>query len=135
MGIRWSVSALWVSGSLTVLLWLVILFVFGIALLMSVAFRSVIGGIAATSLALYVILPGGTWIVALLGTLFGDEFIYRHESYYWLEVIHNMVPTDYWTDRGLYLGESLAPTNFLVCMIAAVVPLLAALWLFNRKAY
>jgi hypothetical protein len=26
-------------------------------------------------------------------------------------------------------------TNFLVVLIAAALPLLAALWLFNRKAY
>lgn len=119
----------------TILLWLGILFVFGIALLMSVAFRSVIGGIAAASLTLYLALPGGTWIISLLGVLFGDDYIYRHESYYWFGAIYNMVPTNYWTDRGLYLGESLAPANFVVCLISALVPLLAALWLFNRKAY
>jgi ABC-type hemin transport system ATPase subunit len=28
-----------------------------------------------------------------------------------------------------------APTNFLVCLVSVVLSLLAALWLFNRKAY
>jgi len=39
---------------------------------MSVAFRSVIGGMAATSLTLYIALPGGTWIGAHFRNLFGE---------------------------------------------------------------
>lgn len=41
----------------------------------------------------------------------------------------------YWTSESLYMGESLGLVSFLICMIAATVPLLAALWIFNRKAY
>ncbi len=37
--------------------------------------------------------------------------------------------------RGPDGGSAKVLTNFLVCLIAAAVPLLAALWLFNRKAY
>ena len=101
---------------------------------MSVAFRSVIGGMAATSLTLYIALPGGTWTGARFGNLFGEEYVYRREPN-WLETIYDLVPTNYWTDRGLYWSESLAPANFVVCLISDLVPLLAALWLFNRKTY
>ncbi len=41
----------------------------------------------------------------------------------------------FWSSESLYLGEGLAATNFLICLITAIVPLLAALWLFRRKAY
>lgn len=35
----------------------------------------------------------------------------------------------------LYAGPNLAPTDFLVGLTAAALPLLAALWLFRRRAY
>jgi hypothetical protein len=41
----------------------------------------------------------------------------------------------YWFIEGAYAGEGFYARNFLVCMIVAVLPLLAALWLFRRKAY
>jgi hypothetical protein len=33
------------------------------------------------------------------------------------------------------LGHGIAFTNFLVCLAAAILPLLAALWIFNRRSY
>ena len=37
-------------------------------------------------------------------------------------------------DEIVQVRKVFAVTNFLVCLIAAALPLLAALWLFNRKA-
>lgn len=41
----------------------------------------------------------------------------------------------WFSEPAAFLGDSLAPTDFLVCLRAATLPLLAALWLFHRKAY
>ncbi len=41
----------------------------------------------------------------------------------------------YWTNDGLYAGETFASMDILICLISAAESLLAALWIFNRKAY
>jgi hypothetical protein len=46
---------------------------------------------------------------------------------YWIPANYNCV--------GFHGIGGFALSNFLVCLIAAATPLLAALWLFNRKAY
>lgn len=112
-----------------VLLWLGSLSVMGVALLMSVVFRSVIGSILATTLAVYLmfVLPGP----------FIDRFLWSEYHTFGIseELVWRLTLPYYWTDEDLYMGGSYAATNFLVCLIAAAVPILAALWLFNRKAY
>jgi hypothetical protein len=35
----------------------------------------------------------------------------------------------------MFTGEAFAAPSFMVCLAAAVVPLLLSLWVFNRKAY
>ena len=46
-----------------------------------------------------------------------------------------LVLPDFWHDLNVYAGEKLVPTRFLICLFGATVPLIAALWLFTRKAY
>jgi hypothetical protein len=45
------------------------------------------------------------------------------------------MPTYYYYGDYVYGIGGFARTNLLVCLISAAVPLLAALWLFDRKAY
>jgi ABC-type transport system involved in multi-copper enzyme maturation permease subunit len=51
------------------------------------------------------------------------------------DVVQKAVFPYYWSGKSLYLGQSLASANFAYCLVIAVLPLFAALWLFNRKAY
>ena len=44
-------------------------------------------------------------------------------------------PFGYWTARDPFTGEWVATRNLIVCLVAAVSPLLASLWLFRRRAY
>ena len=112
-----------------ILIWLGSLCVLGTALLLSVVFGDVIRSVIATGLAVYVILK------------FPRDFL---NYSLWVEHHRLGVPErlvdrlrlpHYWSSEGLYSGDSFAVTNFLVCSIAAALPLLAALWLFRRKEY
>lgn len=112
-----SLSALGVSLS-TLLMWLGGLSIFGVALRASVVFGD---AIRSTSVAL---LAGLLTFRIPVGT---DDGL-------------NLLPQtlelpDFWHDPTLYAGEKMVPASFLICLFAAVMPLLAALWLFNRKAY
>lgn len=121
-----SVAGLFLSVTL---LWLGSLSVLGLATLASVVFRDVIASAIATPLVLVLIffLPG------IFVSYFSQEVARSAEAAgQWGEKL--LLPI-YWTSESLFMGESLAATNFLVCAIAAGIPLLAALWLFNRKAY
>lgn len=113
----------------TALIWLGSLSVLGGALLASVVFRDGIKSAIATAAAVYLIFA------------FPKDFLNYSlwNEYYGLgfseEFVRSLSLRHYWTSESLYLGESLAVTNFLICGVAATLPLLAALWLFNRKAY
>lgn len=122
----------------TLLLWLGSLVVLGVALLTSVVFRSVIGSVVATVLALYLVFNLSGVLDVLLYNFQDVLGIYDSQGrslYFPYGPIEALNLAQYWTDQSLYFGESLAAMNFLVCLIAAALPLLAAMWLFNRKAY
>lgn len=89
----------------TVLLWLGSLSVLGAALVFSVIFSDINISIVAAALVFF-----AYWFLVTIGV-------------------------SYWSSEDLYTGGGSAVTNLVVCLIAAGVPLLAALWLFNRKAY
>ena len=115
----------------TALVWLGSLFVLGLATLVSVVFRDVVASAVATPLFLVLVLFSPGLFVS-----------YLVQYWDWFLKIENpgqageqfMLPL-YWANQSLFAGESLAATNFLVCAIAAAIPLLAAFWIFNRKAY
>jgi ABC-2 type transport system permease protein len=111
-----------------VLLWLGSLSVLGVALLASVLFGDVIKSVAVTIVALYLMLAPASWINYFLWDEYhalglSDEFPYKATLFF------------YWSSEALFLGEAFETTNFLVCLVAAVAVLVAALWLFRRKAY
>jgi ABC-type transport system involved in multi-copper enzyme maturation permease subunit len=112
----------------TVLLWLGALSVFGVALLFSVVIRSMVVGIAAVLLIPVVAYSSyGYW---------ANYFLDDYEALGLTpDLVQGVMLPYFWSSESLYLGEGLAATNFLICLITAIVPLLAALWLFRRKAY
>lgn len=115
----------------TVLLWLGSLFVLGLAALVSVIFRDVVASAIATpvALALIIFFPGA--LVSSLVQIYGGPRAPEAED----QMFEKLTLPFYWSNENLFMGENLAATNFLVCAIAAALPLLAALWVFNRKAY
>lgn len=111
-----------------VLLWLGSLFVLGMALFFSVVFGDVIKSLVAAGVAVFLALSPDNW----MNYLFWDEYHALGLSEHFPRAVTLFY---YWFSERSYLGEGLTPTNFLVCLVAAAVPLLAALWLFRRKAY
>jgi ABC-2 type transport system permease protein len=105
-----SLSALGVSLS-TLLMWLGGLFIFGVALLASVAFGD---AIRSTSVAL---LAGLLTFRIPVAT--GDDGLNP--------LPQTLALPDFWHDPTLFAGEKLVPASFLICAIAAVVPFFAAL--------
>ena len=111
------------------LMWLGSLFVLGIGLFISILLRSVLGSVLATVIAAYAVyaLP-----LALTEFLLYAQDYSANLNY---DLALKLTLFDYWSSESLFTGENLALTNFLVCTTTAVVPSLAALWLFNRRAY
>ncbi len=114
------------------LLWLGSLSVFGLALALSVVLKNLIWS-AVAILALLAL----TWSLSnLLVGFWMNYFLDDHEALgLSAEVVQRAMFPYYWSSKSLFLGRSLASTNFAFCLITAVLPLLAALWSFNRKAY
>lgn len=114
-------------------LWLGVLSVLGIAVLTSLIFRSVTASVLACTVALFSVF-GLPWFVA---ELFLVAVAYDMSTQ--VALLTYWMPTYYYGDIRIgdaSIGlEGFTATNFVVCSIAAVIPLLAALWLFNRKAY
>ncbi len=110
-----------------VLLWVGSLFVLGVALIFSILTRNVLVGIVAT-LAALVLLSPDQWTSFSFWSQFPVQGFQDR-------IPDNLTVFNYWSSKGLYLGQEIAFTNFLVCLIAAVVPLLLALWLFRQRDY
>ena len=110
-------------------LWLGVLFVLGTALLVSVIFRSIAASIVACALTLFFVFSFPVIIAELYPMGYPYGLSLRLELYtYWM-------PAYYYFSNDFYSIGGFALTNFLVSLITAVIPLLAALRLFNRKAY
>ncbi len=121
------------------LLWLGTLFVLGIALLASVVFRNLVVSVAIAVLALYVILSAFPQFLLSLfyeyQVRFTDVRPGMERPGFTETIIQNLDLVQYWTSERMFIGEGLAATSFLACLIAAMTPLLLALWVFRRKAY
>ena len=103
-----------ISGVLisTVLLWLGALFVLGLALLFSILFKDVLWPL----------------VFALMITI--------------LTSIPGLIPgwsdwslPGYWSSQAAYLGQEFPVKALLICLVAAVVPLILAIPLFQKRAY
>jgi ABC-type transport system involved in multi-copper enzyme maturation permease subunit len=110
-------------------LWLGLLFVLGTALLVSVVCRGVIASVVACALVLFFVF----WVPSVLWELFPASFPYDLSMR--LQLLTYWMPAYYYYGPESYGVGGFAITNFLVCLTAAALPLLAALRLFNRRAY
>ena len=126
----------------TALLWLGSLFVLGIALLFSVVLGSGLSAFVATLVSVYLLFFMVPQIlVALLPQQIKNRPFYDPEMPVFEQgtlgfaLPEKLTLSNYWTDPGLYVGETLAGVNLIVCLAAALPPLLVALWTFNHKAY
>ncbi len=114
------------------LLWLGSLSVFGLALAVSVLLRNVVwSGIVLLSLFV------ATWVISSF--LYGFWMNYFLDDYESLRlsagVVQRAIIPYYWSSKDLYLGDSFALVNFMVCLLVAALTLLAALWAFHRRAF
>ena len=103
----------------TLLLWLGSLFVLGLTLMYSVLIPS---AIAAGALGFF------TTYVVSLGPLFHQQNPSLPGGLEW------SLPT-YWSNLDLYAGTINPTQSLMIAVIAALLPLLIALFLFRRKAY
>ena len=119
-------------GLSILLLWLGSLSVFGLALAISVFLRNLAWS-AIAILALLVL----TW--ALSNFLYGvwmNYFLDDGESLRLsAEAVQRTIIPYYWSSKDLYLGNSFALANFAVCLSAAAITLIVALWTFRRRAF
>lgn len=120
------------------LFWLGSLFVLGTTLLFSVIFGDIIKSVVATVVFAYLVYSGPDLLLGLsqfwsfvLGDPANDPKT-MDERYRFFQRFDLL---NYWTATDPFTGEWVATRNLIVCLIAAVVPLLLALWLFRRKAY
>lgn len=123
------------------LFWLGSLFVLGLALLLSVVLGDTIKSVVATVLALYLIVTGPGLLNSLAQWLFWDDQDYvrgfqnSQEWEAWNRPFESLNLLNYWTATDPFTGEWVATRNLIVCLVAATLPLLVALWLFRRRAY
>jgi ABC-2 type transport system permease protein len=96
----------------TLLLWLGVLFGLGLALMFSTLFKDTLWPL----------------ICALVITL--------------LTVIPSFIPNwgawnliSYWSNQAVYLGQGFPVKEFVICFVAALIPLILALALFHKRAY
>ena len=93
-------------------MWLGTLFVLGLALLFSILFKDVLWPL----------------VFALMITI--------------LTSIPGLIPgwsdwslPGYWSSQAAYLGQEFPAKALLICLVAAVVPLILAIPLFQKRAY
>jgi ABC-type transport system involved in multi-copper enzyme maturation permease subunit len=96
----------------TLLLWLGTLFVLGLALLFSVLYKDVLRPL----------------LFALIITI--------------VTVIPGFIPgwsdwslTNYWSSQAAYLGQEFPTKALIICLVAAILPVLLAVPLFRKQAY
>lgn len=129
-----SAVGVWLS---TALIWLGSLSVLGMALLVSVLFRDVVRSTIITLVAVFLLFE----FPLDLNFVSPDERVQRFHSETDPEpdasvgMVRGASLPFFWTSENLYQGKEFASVHFLVCTVAAVLPLVVALWLFRRKAY
>lgn len=122
--------------------WLGSLFVLSVALLASVVFRDVIRSTIATTLSLYLIFAAPDLLRGAMELWFWrerDRPPYPSAMDGWYEFFEKFRLLSYLSAGDPYTGEWagwwVTAQTSLVLVVAVALPLLAALWLFNRKAY
>ncbi len=96
----------------TLLLWLGTLFVLGLALLFSVLFKDILRPLVLSLIiAVITVIPG---------------FIPNWSDW--------SLP-GYWSSQAAYLGQEFPTKALIICLVAAIVPVIIAIPLFQKQAY
>lgn len=113
-----------------VLMWLGLLFILGTALVLSVALDSTLLALVGTFLV---------WVLSsLLPALVAQQIaviFLSSQNDFPATLFDTLALSPYWTSLAAYSGDSFPTVQLLVSSITAALALLAALWLFRRKAY
>jgi len=117
---------------LGLMMWLMSVFVLGVALLVSVFFCGAIPSLAVTALAL---LAFFTFPENVLNVISIVDYRILMNSQSWYEFFYRLAPGPYLIAPGVFEGDSPGAAKFLYWTIAAAVPLLAAVWIFRKKSY
>ncbi|CAA9410381.1 MAG: hypothetical protein AVDCRST_MAG22-1824 [uncultured Rubrobacteraceae bacterium] len=117
---------------LGLMMWLVSLYVLGVALLMSVIFRGILLSLVSTALVLFLFftLPENVLTVT---SFFGPYLISGDQE--WFGFLWRLAPARHLIAFGVFERESLGATKFLYWMVASTVPLLASILIFRRRSY
>lgn len=113
-----------------VLMWLGLLFILGTALVLSIVFDNAMLATIGTFLV---------WVLTSLVPAFIAQQVtvvfMTSQGQYPATLFDALSLSPYWTSLAAYSGDSFPTASLLVSSITAALPLLAALWLFNRKTY
>ena len=112
-----------------VLMWLGLLFVLGTSLLLSVILDSALLAVVGTFLV---------WVVTSVAPAFAAQqatVLLSTQDGSLVRVFDGLALSPYWTSLAAYSGDSFPTLQLLVSSVTAGMPLLAALWIFCRKAY
>ncbi len=133
------------------LLWLVSLFVLGMALLVSTLLRNALQSLIGTAVVIFLIITFPNLIITFADIFLWNDLYYdgggvRLRSLY--RIVETLSLGNYWLDASYfwpdgprylidpyYPAGGLKVVDFIVCFFAAAIPLFAALWLFNRKKF
>ena len=113
-----------------VLMWLGLLFVLGTSLMLSVILDSTLLAI----MGIFLVWMLTSLIPALIAQQIAVIFL-TSQNQYPATLFDALSLSPYWTSLAAYSGESFPAVHFLVSSVTAALVLLAALWLFRRKAY
>lgn len=114
------------------LLWLGSLSIFGLTLAVSALLRNVVWSAIAVLSLLVVAWAFSSFLYGFWMNYFLDD---RESLRLSAGVVQKAIIPYYWSSKDLYLGNSFVPVNFVVCLSAAALTLLAALWVFRRRAF
>jgi ABC-type transport system involved in multi-copper enzyme maturation permease subunit len=137
-----SVEVGWIMGS-AALIWLVSLFVLGVALLASVVFKDVLKTLIATIVIVGIAVTVPNILLAPLELYYAIQLSPEQNRQLiekWYRSLEFLRLTNYWS-LGDSVQTSFGPRqvstrlSVAVCLVTAAIPVLAAFWLFRRKTY
>jgi len=136
-----------IKYAVSALLLLAISVVCGVALLVTAAFAGHpqnVGGVVISTLLLWLGVLFGLGLALMFSVLFKDALwsLICALVITLLTVIPSFIPDwgawnliSYWSNQSVYLGQGFPIKEFVICLVAALLPLIIALALFRKRAY
>jgi ABC-type transport system involved in multi-copper enzyme maturation permease subunit len=113
-----------------VLMWFGLLFVLGTSLTLSVALDNTLLAIIGTFLVWVLTSVTPAFVAQQIAVITMSSQASPPAAFF-----ETLSLSPYWTSLAAYSGDGFPTVQLLVSSITAAVPLLVALWLFNRRAY